>query len=96
MRSPDGKYIGGVGTIFCASGRIECSVIVDDLPIRTKTAKQKVQGGTMITGTLKGVIETGKPTLGIYALYVLITVLTPVITPKKSCSEHWPVDRAGF
>ncbi len=74
------------------SGGTEFTLTIDDLPLGTKTAKQMVQGGTMITSTLKSVMETGKPTLGIRALYVLIKVLTPVITPKKCRSEHWPVD----
>ncbi len=71
------------------SGGVEFTLIVDDMPAGTKTAKQMSQGGAMIVKTLKAVIETGRPTLGIRILYVLFKVLTP-LTPKKCLSKNWP------
>ena len=67
------------------------TLIIDDLPVGTKTAKQMVQGGTMITNTLKNVMEMGKPSLGTRMLYVLFKVMGP-LSPKICRSENWPVD----
>ena len=73
-------------------GGTEFTLLIDDLPAGTKTAKQMVQGGRMIVNTLKAVMETGRPTLGIRVLYGLFKVLGPVLSPKACRSEHWPVD----
>lgn len=73
-------------------GGTEFTLIIDDLAEGTKTAKQMVQGGTMITGTLKRVMETGKPSVGVRMLFGLIKVITPIVTPKRCRSERWPVD----
>lgn len=70
----------------------EFTLIVDDLPLGTKTAKQMVQGGTMIVNTLKSTMETGRPSAGIRLLFAIFKIITPLVTPKKSRSEHWPVD----
>ena len=50
--------------------------------IGTKSAKQMIQGGTMIVNTLKAVIETGRPSLGTRALFALFRVMQP-FTPKR-------------
>ena len=63
---------------------------MEDLAIGTKSAKQMIQGGTMIVNTLKAVIETGRPSLGTRALFALFRVMQP-FTPKRSRTEHWPV-----
>ena len=73
---------GGDGTEF--------TLIIDELPAGTKTAKQMIQGGTMICNTLKAVMETGRPSLGIRILYRLFAALGP-ITPKRCRSENWPL-----
>lgn len=67
------------------------TLTIEDLPAGTRTAKQMMQGGTMIVGTLKRVIETGRPGFGTRMLFVLFKVMAPM-TPKKCRSEHWPVD----
>ena len=43
---------------------MEFTLTMEDLAIGTKSAKQMIQGGTMIVNTLKAVIETGRPSLG--------------------------------
>ncbi len=63
---------------------------IENLTPGTKTAKQMVQGAGLITGTLKNVLENGRPSLGVRMLFVLFKVLGP-LTPKKCRSEHWPV-----
>jgi hypothetical protein len=49
-----------------------------------------IQGGTMICNTMKNVIETGRPSFGTRALYLLFKLMQP-LTPKKSRSDNWPV-----
>lgn len=71
-------------------GAVRFTLTIEDLPEGTKTAKQMVQGGSMIVNTLKSVIETGKPSFGIRMLYLLFKVLQPT-TPKRCASENWPV-----
>ncbi|MGD9690875.1 MAG: SRPBCC domain-containing protein [Phycisphaerales bacterium] len=66
----------------------EFTLTIENLPVGTRTAKQMVQGSSMITSTLKSVLEHGKPGLGIRFLFTLMK-LFPV--PKACRSEHWPV-----
>ncbi len=69
---------GGVGfTLTC-----------EDMPAGTRTAKDMSRGGTMIVSTLKAIVETGRPSLGVRMLHVLFKVLAP-LTPKKCLSENW-------
>ena len=72
-------------------GGVQFTLTIDDLPVGTKTAKQMVQGGTMIVNTLKSVIETGRPSFGTRMLFVLFKLMAPM-TPKRCLSEHWPVN----
>ena len=71
-------------------GGVQFTLTIEDLPQGTKTAKQMIQGGTMIVNTMKAVIETGRPRFGIRLLYVLFRVMGP-LTPKRCRSEHWPL-----
>ena len=71
-------------------GGVQFTLTVEDLAIGTKSAKQMIQGGSMIVNTLKAVIETGRPSLGTRLLFLLFRVMQP-FTPKKCRSEHWPV-----
>ncbi len=73
-----------------AAGKTEFTLIIDELPLGTKSAKQMVQGGTMIVSTLKRVMETGRPSLGVRLLYTLFKIMEPM-TPAKCRSERWPV-----
>lgn len=61
-----------------------------EMPADTKSAKQMKQGGTMIVNTLKAIVETGRPSAGIRALYVLFKLMAP-LSPKRCRSEHWPL-----
>lgn len=72
-------------------GGTQFTLTIKDLPEGTKTAKQMVQGGTMIVNTLKRVMETGKPSLGIRVLYTLFKLTAP-FTPKRCLSEHWSIE----
>ncbi len=69
---------------------VQFTLTIKDLPAGTKTAKQMVQGGTMIVNTLKSVIETGRPSFGTRMLFVLFKVLGP-FSPKRCLSTNWPV-----
>jgi uncharacterized protein YndB with AHSA1/START domain len=71
-------------------GGVEFTMILDDLPKGTKTAKQMAQGGKMIVGTLKSIVETGRPSLGIRLLYRVFPLLEP-LSPKATRSENWPL-----
>lgn len=71
------------GTLF--------TLTISDLPTGTKTAKQMLQGGVMICGTLKSVIETGSPSAGTKLLFTIFKLMGPM-TPKRCRSEHWPVN----
>jgi uncharacterized protein YndB with AHSA1/START domain len=74
-------------------GGVEFTMILDDLPKGTKTAKQTKQmsqGGTMIINTLKSIVETGRPSLGTRMLYRLIGVLEP-LSPRRTRSENFPL-----
>lgn len=64
------------------------------MPPGTKTAKQMMQGGTMIVNTLKRIVETGRPSLGIRMLYGLFKVLEAT-TPKRCRAENWPMEPKG-
>ncbi len=74
-----------------ADGGVDFTLTISDLPVGTKTAKQMLQGGVMIAGTLKSVIETGKPSFGTRLLFILFKLMEPM-SPKKCKSEHWPID----
>lgn len=74
-----------------SGGGVLFTLTVEEIPAGTKTAKQMMQGGSMIVNTLKRVIETGKPALGTRMLFVLFRLMQP-ISPKKCLSANWPVD----
>lgn len=70
---------------------VSFTMTIKDLPVGTKTAKQMIAGGKMITATLKRVIETGRPSLGTRLLFNVVFKLMTPLTPKKCLSKHWPV-----
>lgn len=71
-----------------ADGGTEFTLTVVDAPPGTKTEKQMASGGKMIVGTLKRVMETGRPSMPIRMLYAMFKVMPQ---PKKCRSELWPV-----
>lgn len=73
-------------------GGTEFTLINENVPAGTKTAKYMTQGGDFITANLKSIVETGKPTAsGRFALFMM--GLFSVFTPKVCRSENWPFDR---
>jgi uncharacterized protein YndB with AHSA1/START domain len=73
-----------------AGGGVDFTMILEDVPAGTKTARQMTQGADMICKTLKAVVETGRPTFGVRMLYGLFKLMAP-LTPKKCRSENWPI-----
>lgn len=69
-------------------GQVEFTLIAEDIPVGTKTAKQLSSGGNMIIKTLKAVVERGRPPLGTRILYRLFGLLEPM-SPKRCRSENW-------
>ena len=73
-------------------GGVDFKMILENLPVGTKTAKQMRQGGTMILNTLKAMVERGRPSLGTRALFTLFRAIE-FTTPKSSRVEEWPLER---
>lgn len=71
-------------------GGTEFTLTIENLPEGTKTAKHMVGGASIITSTLKSVIETGRPGLFIRVLCPIFDFLSPIMTPKRCRSENWP------
>ena len=74
-------------------GGTEFTLITENVPPGTKSASYMASGGDFITKTLKGVIERGRPPLK-SRLILLMCHLTEWMSPARSRSEHWPLDRA--
>ena len=70
---------------------VQFTLTIENLPEGTKTAKQMVQGGTMIVNTLKAVMETGRPSFGTRMLFILFKLMGP-FSPKRCLSKNWPVN----
>ncbi len=70
---------------------VEFTMILDQMTKGTKTTKQMVQGGNWIINTLKSVVETGKPSFGVRMLYRLFGWLEPLMSPKRTRVENWPL-----
>jgi len=75
------------------TGGTEFVMTLDDLPPGTVTAKQMVQGGTLIINTLKSLVETGKLPLGTRVLYGMFALMGP-LAPKKTRVENWPLSQS--
>lgn len=76
-------------------GGVEFTLISEEVPAGTRTAKDMARGGDFIAGTLKAIVETGRPPLGTRLLYGLFGLLGPVVTPKRCRVENWPLEEAG-
>jgi uncharacterized protein YndB with AHSA1/START domain len=74
------------------AGGVEFTMILEDVPSGTKTAKQMLSGGKMIVNTLKSVVETGRPSAGIRFLYGLFAILEPLVSAKRTRAENWPLE----
>jgi len=71
---------------------VEFTLTSEDVVPGTKTAKDMERGGPFIVGTLKAVVENGRPPLGTRLLYALFGLIGPLLTPKTCRSEHWPLE----
>jgi len=69
---------------------VRFTLTVEGLTPGTKTSKQMVMGGPMITRTLKAIVETGRPTFGTRLLYAMFKLFEP-FSPKSIRSENWPL-----
>jgi len=68
---------------------VEVSLIVENIPVGTRTAKEMTGGSKAILNSLKAVIETGRPSFGTRILYWLFGHLGFML-PKRTRAEHWP------
>ena len=71
---------------------VEFTLTSEDVMVGTKTAKSMTGGGDFIVKTLKAVVETGNAPLSTRLLFGFFKLLTPLVTPKQSRSEHWPLE----
>lgn len=69
---------------------VEVSLIVENIPVGTRTAKEMTSGATLILNTLKAVVETGRPAFGTRVMYWLMGAMTFVL-PKRCRAEAWPL-----
>lgn len=67
----------------------EFTMTITDAIVGSKTLEQMTGGAGLIVNTLKRVMETGKPHLGVRVLFAVLPWLR---MPKSSRSENWPVD----
>ncbi|MBP6444668.1 MAG: SRPBCC domain-containing protein [Gemmatimonadales bacterium] len=72
---------------------VEFTLISEDVPIGTKTAKDMTRGGDFIVKTLKEIIENGSPALGTRILFGVFGLLA-FTTPAKCLSTHWPLEES--
>ena len=71
------------------AGGVDFTLIAEDIPAGTKTAKQMQQGGQMIVNALKAIVETGRPPFGTRMLYVMFKLMEP-FSPRRTLSGNWP------
>ena len=74
-----------------SEGGVDFKMILENLPVGTKTAKQMKQGGTMILNTLKAMVEKGRPSFVTRSLFLLFGAIE-FTSPKSTLSEHWPLE----
>ena len=73
------------------TGGIEVTLTVDDMPLGTETAKSMKSGGWDILNNLKAIVEQGRPGFGTRLKYRMFDVMGFML-PKKTKSEHWPLE----
>ncbi len=75
-------------------GGVELTLTVDDLRPDTKTGKswRGSGGAAFVCNTLKRVVEKGKASFSLRAMYGVFGLLGPLAMPKRSRVEHWPMD----
>jgi uncharacterized protein YndB with AHSA1/START domain len=73
-------------------GGVEFTLISEDIPAGTRTEKDMVAGARIIVDTLKGMIEDGRPPFK-SRFILLMCRLTKFMTPGKSLTSRWPLDK---
>jgi uncharacterized protein YndB with AHSA1/START domain len=70
------------------AGGVEFTLLAEDIPVGTKTAKEMVPGADMIVNTLKAVVENGRPGLGMRLLHVIFRLTEP-LSPARTRVDAW-------
>lgn len=73
------------------AGGIEVSLVVENLPVGTRTAKSMDSGSRSILDTLKRVIETGRPSWGTRLMYAVFDRMEFAL-PKRCDATRWPLE----
>lgn len=76
------------------TGGIEVTLIVDEMPLGTKTAKEMQRGGMFILNNLKSIVETGRPPLLTRLMYMAMGAFESLL-PKRTRSDRWPLETFG-
>lgn len=69
---------------------VEVSLIVENIPTGTKTAKSMESGSRSILETLKAVVEEGRPKFSTRLMYALFDKME-FLLPKRCNSRFWPL-----
>lgn len=69
-------------------GGVKFTLLSEDVPAGTKTAKDMAKGNAFILKTLKEIVETGRPAFGTRLMYALMAPMSFML-PKKLRSENW-------
>ena len=72
------------------AGGVEVSLVVENIPVGTKTGKSMEGGSRSILETLKAVVEQGRPRLGTRVMYALFDRMEFAL-PKRCDAKHWPL-----
>lgn len=71
-------------------GGIEVSLVVENLPVGTRTAKSMESGSKSILETLKAVVEDGRPKFATRLMYAMFDRMEFAL-PKRCDSSNWPM-----
>lgn len=71
-------------------GGVEVTLIVENVPVGTKTETEMRRGGMFILNNLKAIVESGRPPFGTRMMYAAFGALEFVL-PKSTKSENWPL-----
>ena len=72
-------------------GAVQFTLTSEGITAGTKSEKYMKQGSEFIGATLKALCETGRPTLKQRLMLAMMSA-TAFTSPKRSRSEHWPLD----
>lgn len=73
-------------------GGVEFTLTSEEIPTGTKTLKAMSRGGDFIVATLKAIVEQGRPSFFTRAIYAVMGVLGPLMSPARSKTTHWPLE----